>query len=136
MSVVFSYAQNLSHRLFEKELLTSFVKSYLFAGITLCCDFFSLWNYWQGLESDCISSWSLLFSILLWYCSGYSFNIMIDLVLLFQAYWHSFMLCLFTFFPFIFAASCCLEQYKMKQKGKIFHKVKPQCFVLLRQKSG
>ena len=34
MSLVFRYAQILSHHLFEKELLTPFVISYLFAGVT------------------------------------------------------------------------------------------------------
>ena len=76
------------------------------------------------------------FQFLLWNCSGYSFNIIIALVLLFSG-----MVALFRAlywphcFPFTFAACCCLEQCKIKQKGKIFRTVKLQYFVLFSRKN-
>ena len=43
-------SNSLNHHLFEKELLTPFVESYLLAGVTSCCDFFSCVNLpeWTG----------------------------------------------------------------------------------------
>ena len=99
--------------------------------VSFPCDIIGrVWNLIVSVPDPCS------FQVLLWYCSDYSFNIIIALVLLFSAilalfralYWSH---C----FPFTFAACCCLEQCKIKQKGKIFRTVKPQWFVLLNRKS-
>ena len=84
MSLVFRYAQILSHHLFEKELLTRL--SYLICSLTSLravtsfpCDIICrVWNLIVSVPDPCS------FQFLLWYYSGYSFNIIIALVLLFS----------------------------------------------------
>ena len=136
MSSVFSYAQILSHHMFEKELLTPLsyricLPASLRAATSFPCDIIGrVWNLIVSVPDPCS------FQFLLWYCSGYSFNIIIALVILFSGilvlfralYWPH---C----FPFTFVACCCLEKCKIKQKGKIFRTVKPQWFVLFSRKS-
>ena len=134
MSLVFSYAQILSHHLFEScwhhlSYLIRLLASLRAVTSFPCGIIGRVWNLIVSVSDPCS------FHFLLWYCSGYSFNIIIALMLLFSGILALFRaLYLSHCFPFTFAVCCCLEQCKIKQKGKIFCKVKPQWLLLLNRK--